>query len=111
MRELIAHLTPRHAAAVATHRGLHRMAGVTMEALVAEADLWARSAMQLSPDSLSTMRRLSKAQARRFKVEPPAFPVQVESKIKSSRRSRSSRKIQIEAKIQVEPKKGLIACH
>ena len=101
VRELIVHLTPRHAAAVATHRGLHRMAGITMEALVDEADLWARSAMHLSPDSLSTMRRLSKAQARRFKVDPPFLPVEVQT----------DPKIQIEQQIQVEPKKGLTACH
>ena len=69
VRALIARLTPRHAAAVATYRGLNRMNGVTGEALRAEADFWARAAMNLAPESLAMMRRLSRAQARRFTVE------------------------------------------
>ena len=60
-----------------------------MDALVAEADLWARSAMNLSADSLSTMRRISKAQTRRFKAETQLFQVET----------------------QVELKKGVVACH
>ena len=66
VRALIARLTPRHAAAVATYRGLNRMHGVTGEALLAEADAWARAARNLSPQSLAMMRRLSRAQARLF---------------------------------------------
>ena len=69
VRALIARLAPRHAAAVATYRGLNRMNGVTGEALRAEADFWARAAMNLAPESLAMMRRLSRAQARRFSVE------------------------------------------
>lgn len=66
VRELIERLTPRHAASIATYRGLNRMAGATTEALLAEVDLWVRSAMNLSRESLSMMSRLSRAQARRF---------------------------------------------
>ena len=69
VRALIARLSPRHAAAVATYRGLNRMNGVTGEALRAEADFWAHAAMNLAPESLAMMRRLSRAQARRFSVE------------------------------------------
>ena len=58
--------------------GLHRMAGVNMDALMAEAELWARSAAELSAASLTTMRRLSKAQARRFRAEaqPTRSPIE-----------------------------------
>ena len=69
VRELIAYLTPRHAASVATYAGLNRTAGVTMDALMAEVELWATSAMELTRDNLSMMRRLSRAQERRFQTE------------------------------------------
>jgi DSF synthase len=68
VRMLIKRLTPRHAAAIATFRGLHRMAGATTEALLEEVDLWVRSAMNLSHESVSMMKRLSRAQSRRFQV-------------------------------------------
>lgn len=66
VRELIARLTPSHAAHVAFERTVQRQHNITLDALIAETMYWAKSVRHLPASSLERMRRVGMVQRRMF---------------------------------------------
>ena len=68
VRSLIARLSACHSAHVAYERTLQRQNNITLAALVAETDYWAKTVRHLSASSLARMRRVGMLQRRMFGV-------------------------------------------
>jgi DSF synthase len=66
VRSLIARLTAHHSAHVAYERTLQRQNNITLDALIAETDYWAKTVRHLSASSLARMRRVGMLQRRMF---------------------------------------------
>ena len=66
VRALIARLTPSHGAHVAFERTIRRQHNVTLDALIAETDYWAKTVRDIPPASLERMRRIGMKQRRMF---------------------------------------------
>ena len=66
VRALVARLTPSHAAHVAFERTIQRQHNITLDALIAETDYWAKTVRHLPASSLERMRRIGMLQRRMF---------------------------------------------
>ena len=66
VRALVARLTPTHTAHVAFERTVQRQHNITLDALIAETDYWAKTVRHLPASSLERMRRVGMLQRRMF---------------------------------------------
>ena len=68
VRALIGRMTPTHAARIAFERTLQRQNNISLDALIAETDFWAKTVRNIPPASLERMRRIGLKQRRMFGV-------------------------------------------